>query len=110
MVLVGYPQIVPSTGTCPEMDFGEEDAALMREVGHRLDAVTREAAQSTGALFVDMAPLSAAHAVGSAQPWVSGASWRSGAPFHPTLEGARSTALQVASAIGRLPLDAVQPR
>lgn len=106
ILLVGYPQIVPSTGTCTEMSFGEDEALLMREVGRRLDAVTRDAARDSGAHFVDMAPLSAAHVVGSAQPWVTGAPRRGEVPFHPTLEGAKATALQVASTIGRTPPNA----
>ena len=100
IVVVSYPQIVPSVGTCPALGLGEEEAALMRAVGQALEAVTREAARASGALLVDMGPSSAAHAVGSAQPWVSGATRLRDAPFHPTREGTLATALQVAATLG----------
>lgn len=100
IVLVSYPQIVPSVGTCAALGLGADEAALMRDVGQALDAVTREAAQASGALLVDMGPPSAAHAVGSAQPWVSGATRLRDAPFHPTREGTLATALQVAASLG----------
>ena len=101
IVFVTYPQIVPSVGTCEALGLGLEEAALMRAVGQALDAVTREAAQASGALLVDMGPPSAAHAVGSAQPWVSGATRLRDAPFHPTREGTLATALQIAATLVR---------
>jgi hypothetical protein len=91
------------------LGLGEEEAALMRAVGHALGATTRDAAQSSGALFVDMAPTSAAHAVGSAQPWVSGAGGQGVVPFHPTLEGTLAMAKQAALALGfPIPADGVR--
>ena len=100
IVLVSYPQIVPSAGTCAALGLDADEAALMRDVGRVLAEVTRDAARASGALLVDMGPLSAGHAVGSAQPWVSGATRLKDAPFHPTREGTLATALQVASSLG----------
>lgn len=100
VALVSYPQIVPAVGTCPELGVAADEAALMRDVGKALADATREAARASGALLVDMGPPSATHAVGSVQPWVSGATRLRDAPFHPTREGTLATALQVAASLG----------
>ncbi len=100
IVVVAYPQILPPDGPCA--DLGDDQAALslMRGVARELHATTRDAAMDTGALFVDMAALSAGHHIGSAEPWVNGADRHSGTPFHPTLPGAVATAREIAAALG----------
>ena len=100
VALVSYPQIVPTIGTCRELGLAADEAALMRDVGQALAHAMREAALASGALLVDMGPPSATHAVGSMQPWVSGATRLRDAPFHPTREGTLAMALQVAASLG----------
>lgn len=92
IVVVTYPAILPPSGTCQGLSIDEEDAALMRKVGLRLAEVTREAAQEAGATVVDMDRLSVGHDACAAVTWVNGAAPKQGAPFHPTLAGARATA------------------
>jgi lysophospholipase L1-like esterase len=95
IVVVTYPAILPATGTCAQIGIGETEAALMKEVGARLVEVTRAAAQSTNATLVNIAALSAGHDACSSNPWVNGAAPEHGAPFHPTLAGAKATARQI---------------
>jgi hypothetical protein len=71
----------------------------MRPVAARLAEVTRAAAFAAGAAVVDMATLSAGHDACSAAPWVNGIVPEKGAPFHPTLAGARATARAIAEAL-----------
>lgn len=95
VVVITYPSILPSAGTCTQIGLGETDASLMRAVGARLVEVTRETAQTAGVIFVDMATLSAGHDVCSADPWVNGATPEHGTPFHPNFAGAQATAKQI---------------
>ena len=90
--VVTYPAIIPPNGTCPGLGINEDDAALMRQVGVRLSEVTREAAQEVGVTVIDMDQLSGGHDTCASAPWVNGAAPKQGAPFHPTLAGARATA------------------
>jgi lysophospholipase L1-like esterase len=99
VVVVTYPVILPSCGTCAGLQIGEAETALMRSVGNRLAEVTRAAAQEAGATIIDMATLSVGHDACAAVPWVNGASPAEGAPFHPTLAGAKATAQEIARAI-----------
>jgi lysophospholipase L1-like esterase len=100
IVVVSYPRILPPTGTNAAVGLDESEAALMREVASRLDAVTRTAAETAQAVFVDMAAISADHHAGSAEPWVHGAAPREGVAFHPTLAGAAATTRAVAQILG----------
>lgn len=90
--MVTYPVIVPPKGTCTGLGINEDEAALMRSVGVRLAEVTREAAQEAGVTVIAMDQLSASHDACAASAWVNGAEPEHGAPFHPTLAGARATA------------------
>ncbi len=90
--VVTYPAILPPDGTCPALGISEDDARLMREVGAMLAEVTRATANETGATVVDMDQASAGHDACASVAWVNGAAPETGAPFHPTLAGARATA------------------
>ena len=90
--VVTYPVILPPSGTCQGLSIDEDDAAMMRQVGLRLAEVTREAAQEAGATVIDMDQLSVGHDACGPIAWVNGAAPKHGAPFHPTLAGARATA------------------
>lgn len=96
VIIVTYPTILPSAGTCVQVGIGEKEAALMRDVETRLTKVTRQAAKAAGVILVDMASLSVGHDACSPVPWVNGASPEHGAAFHPTLAGAEATAHQIA--------------
>ena len=75
----------------------------MRQVGDRLAAVTRQAAQVGGAMVVDMHVLGAGHDPCSAAPWTNGWKDAGAAPFHPNPHGAEATARAVSKAIERAP-------
>ena len=108
IVLVTYPTILPPAGTCSRLGLTEAEAVLMRQVGDAFAATTRAAAERGGARVVDMHNLGAAHHACSGVPWTDGWWEVSGAPFHPTLTGARATAEQILmtidlSRLGRQP-------
>jgi lysophospholipase L1-like esterase len=99
IVVVTYPVIFPSEGTCAKLGLTEDQAALMRGVGEKLAEITRAAAREAGATLVDMAELSVGHDACSAKPWVNGLGPETGAGFHPTQAGAKATAEAIAHAV-----------
>ncbi len=99
ILAVTYPTILPSKGTCRQLGIDEAGAERMQQVGLRLAEVTREAARQAGVDVIDMDRLSIGHDACSSEPWVNGAAPALGAPFHPTLAGARATAAEVKRAL-----------
>ncbi|WP_188445143.1 SGNH/GDSL hydrolase family protein [Sphingomonas psychrolutea] len=99
IIVVTYPTILPDGPICASAGITEAQAALMRGVGVKLAATTREAAAAAGATVVDMALLSKGHDACSTDPWINGFRPAAGADFHPTLAGARATAEAIAKAI-----------
>jgi lysophospholipase L1-like esterase len=99
VVVVTYPAILPGHGTCSTLGITEQQAALMRTVGDKLNQVTRDVATREGATIVDMADLSFGHDACSTVPWVNGFRPQTGADFHPTLAGAHAIAKAIMDAI-----------
>ena len=100
IVVVTYPAILSDGPICASAGITEEQATLMRGVGIKLAAMSREVAADAEAMIVDMVLLSKGHDACSTDPWVNGFRPKSGADFHPTLAGARATAEAIAKAIG----------
>lgn len=105
VLLVTYPQIVPSDGsTCPALVLSADHAAAMAAIGVRLNEAFRSAASATGARLVDVYAASADHTACATDPWVAG--WvptddPSGAhAYHPTGAGMRAVAGMVVAAVG----------
>jgi lysophospholipase L1-like esterase len=99
VLLVGYPQLVPASGGCPQVPFASP-VELGRKVNEGLDAAVRRAASATGATFVDIWSASAGHDLCSADPWVNGASGPGAAPFHPFAAEQAEVARLVQAALG----------
>ena len=96
VVLVDYLTVVPD-GPTPAFPMAEEHRLLCASIGRRLAAATAAAADLAGADLVEASMASAEHAVGSADPWVTG--WEFGdllagglAPYHPNAAGMRAVA------------------
>jgi hypothetical protein len=73
VLVVGYPQLVPETGTCPILPLADGDYAYVRGLVADLDAALEEAARAGGATYVDVLTASAGHDVCAGQDaWVNG--------------------------------------
>lgn len=73
VVLIGYPRMVPTSGTCPTvLPFAAGDYAYLDKALRHLDDAQREAAQDAGVDFLDMYAASEGHDACSAHPWVNG--------------------------------------
>jgi lysophospholipase L1-like esterase len=100
--LVGYPQLVPESGTCPELPLAEGDYAYVREGLRLLDESLRRAAEDGDATYVDVWSASEGHDIcAGAEAWVSGAAPPPGvaAPYHPFESGQRAIADVVLEAV-----------
>lgn len=72
IVLVGYPQLPPSEGTCTALPLADGDYAYALEINKALDDAVRDAAQAQDVDFVDVWGPSQGHHVCSDEPWVNG--------------------------------------
>jgi hypothetical protein len=86
VLLVGYPQLVPAEGTCPELPLAKGDYPFVRAQWEALDAAMREAAAAAGATYVEVLGPSEGHDVCAGEDaWLNGVEARPGvaAAYHP---------------------------
>ncbi len=89
VLVVGYPALLPETGTCPDIaPFADGDYPLLVTIIRSLSDALEAAAASRDLAFVDVYAASAGHDVCSDDPWINGASMASDGtiPFHPLAE------------------------
>lgn len=73
IVLVGYPQLLPSSGTCrPRLPLAIGDYAYVLDLNLRLAEAVRKGGVSAGAEYVDLVAASQGHDICSDDPWVAG--------------------------------------
>ena len=72
ILVVGYPQIVPESGTCDDLPLAAGDYPFAREVNEGLTKAVEAAAGDAGAEYVDVWTPSAGHDICSADPWING--------------------------------------
>jgi lysophospholipase L1-like esterase len=106
VLLVGYPDILPNTGTgCfPDVPLAHGDVPYLRATEVALNRTLARAAAASGATFVDTYRATIGHDV--CQPpgvrWVEGLVPASPAfPFHPNRQGQQAMARPVLAALGR---------
>ncbi|MBL0748662.1 SGNH/GDSL hydrolase family protein [Nocardioides baculatus] len=97
VLVVGYPDILPTEGTCNAVGASAEVLGPVTEVAGLLNASLRKGAKAAGASYVDMEAVSAGHDVcAKGRAWVNGPRFRAGiaAPFHPKINGMRAVATE----------------
>jgi lysophospholipase L1-like esterase len=99
VALVGYPQLIPASGTCALLPQDTAELAFVRDLLVALSQRMALAAQAGDAHFVDVLTASEGHDICSADPWVNGPQ-NSGhaAPFHPFLAEQQAVAELVVQA------------
>lgn len=96
--VVGYPDILPTEGTCRAVDVPADVLGPVAEVAGLLNDALEEGATAAGASYVDMQAVSEGHDVcAKGRAWVNGPRFRAGiaAPFHPKINGMRAVAAEV---------------
>lgn len=84
VVVVGYPQLVPSRGTCEALPLEADEVPFVHEVNRRVAAAVEEGARTARVAHVDMWAASEGHDACAPQPWVAGLRpVGPGAPLHP---------------------------
>lgn len=73
VVLVGYPRLFPTSGTCPEtLPIASGDYPYLAAAMAHFNQVQSEAAAATGTEFLDMHAASEGHDACSTDPWMNG--------------------------------------
>lgn len=106
--LIGYPRVLPESGTCRQAGLATGDYPWVRRVAETLNHSLRRAAGQAGVRYVDTYPASRGHDICAGnQAWIKGKSFRlvDVAPFHPFARGMRGIAKVVDRAVaeGRYP-------
>ncbi len=102
VVVVGYPYLLPDSGTCPELvPLAAGDYPLVNEATRRLSGVLRDAAAQQGFDFVDVQGPSRGHDICSDEPWINGQQVAEDGtiPFHPFAAEQQAVAELVASVL-----------
>lgn len=98
VLVVGYPDILPTEGTCGAVGVPADVLGPVAEIAGLLNASLREGAAAGGGEYVDMEAVSEGHDVcAKGRAWVNGPRFRAGvaAPFHPKINGMRAVATEV---------------
>jgi len=73
VVVVGYPRILPPSGTCPDrVPLARGDYAYVAEINEALSDAVVAAAEESSVAAVDVYAASRGHDVCSDEPWVNG--------------------------------------
>lgn len=84
--VVGYPRLLPESGTCAEVPFATGDYAWGNHVERVLNRSIRRAARATGSTYVNLYPASRGHdACAGQEAWINGSELdpARAADFHP---------------------------
>ena len=102
IVFVTYPREVPAGKNCPALSFTDEEAAIVRSMGEKLEALFVEVVKPTGVVFVDpyVAPGDHTGCAPAAERWTAGHIPDDGFAYHPTALGHQVMAAMIAKALG----------
>ena len=102
LYVVGYPRLLPDSGSCRAAGFTAGDADWARRVASLLNRSLRLAAEDAGATYVDLYPISEGHDICAGRDaWVNGVRTQLGeaAAFHPFHAGMTAAAQAVYEAV-----------
>lgn len=102
VLVVGYPEIAPRHGTCPDLlPLADGDYAYANQVNERLDQALRHAAAVTRSTYVDVWGASRGHDICAADPWINGqyTDPQRAQSFHPFAEEQQAVAGLVLDAL-----------
>lgn len=85
VVVIGYPQVVPATGTCPALPLAAGDRTWAYRLNQDLALTVQDVASKAGLEYVDTWTASAGHDICADEPWFNGMTTDEGAAlaYHP---------------------------
>jgi lysophospholipase L1-like esterase len=97
VLVVGYPHIVPASGTCDLLPLAAGDYAFAESVTQGLNDAVRAGAADAGAEYVDLWDVSAGHDICADDPWINGriTSADTALAYHPLAVEQRAAAAAV---------------
>lgn len=102
VLVVGYPEIAPRHGTCPDLlPLADGDYKYANQVNKRLDQALHHAAAVTRSTYVDVWGPSKGHDICAADPWINGqvTDPQRAQAFHPFEEEQQAVAGLVVDAL-----------
>lgn len=95
IMLVGYPQIVPSKGRCAKLPLAKGDYAYAVKINRKLDRAVRSAAKRTDAEFINRWAASQGHDVCAKVPWIQGKDSDGSAIFYHPFAAEQSAVAEI---------------
>jgi len=94
VLVVGYPHIVPASGTCNLLPLAAGDYRFVESVTQGLNDAVRAGATDAGAEYVDLWERTAGHDICAADPWINGriTSADTALAYHPLAAEQRAAA------------------
>lgn len=85
VLVIGYPQLVPESGTCDLLPLAAGDYPFARAINEGLNQAARDAAEATDAEYVDVWGPTEGHDICADDPWINGriTSARTALAYHP---------------------------
>jgi lysophospholipase L1-like esterase len=101
VVFITYPREVPD-GNCAALSFTTEEAAVVRTMGEKLEAIFVDVARHADVIFVDpyVAPGDHTGCAPAAQRWTAGHVPDDGFAYHPTALGHQVMAQMIEDKLG----------
>jgi lysophospholipase L1-like esterase len=102
ILVVGYPQIVPESGTCDLLPLAAGDYPFARSVNEGLTRAVRLGAEDAEAEYVDLWTASRDHDICATDPWINGriTSADTALAYHPLAVEQRAVADIVLDTLG----------
>ncbi|WP_183092454.1 SGNH/GDSL hydrolase family protein [Nocardioides stalactiti] len=102
VIVIGYPQIVPPSGSCDQLPLAPGDEAWARGIVEGFNDALQAGADAIGATYVDMFEPSAGHDTCAEDPWMAGLTVVGGGAvvFHPYAAEGEAVAARVLEELG----------
>ncbi|WP_300675979.1 SGNH/GDSL hydrolase family protein [Nocardioides sp.] len=98
IVVIGYPEILPSTGRC--LKAGRTTLTLARGALNRIAIAQRNAATQAGVGFLDPRSVTRGHGLCTKDPWIALRTTATSQQYHPTEAEQRAVATALEHRIG----------
>jgi lysophospholipase L1-like esterase len=101
IVFVTYPREVPADKNCPALSYTDGEAAIVRSLGEKLEALFVEVVKPRGVVFVDPYVATGDHTgcAPAPQRWTAGHVPDDGFAYHPTALGHTVMAAMIVKAL-----------